>query len=173
MTIARQFAACALALATLAGCHQRAAENAGTQAGASAAPDAKPGAALSDARLVLPAVNGNPAAAYFTVANAGKKVISIAAVAVQGAGKADMHQTMGGTMSPVDQADVQPNSSLKFEPGGFHVMVFDLDPKLAAGGTTELTVTFADGDKASAPMKIEAPGGGASDDMAGMDMSHH
>ncbi len=171
MTFARHFAACTLALTALAGCQQQADRKADAQV--STAPDAKPGATLTDGRLVLPAVKGNPAAVYFTLANAGPKAVSIAAIAVQGGGKAEMHQTMGGTMTAIDQADVQPASTLKFEPGGFHVMVFDLDPKLSAGGTTELTLTFAGGDKLSAPIRIEAPGAAANEGMAGMDMSHH
>ena len=43
-----------------------------------------------------------------------------------------------------------------FEPGALHVMAFELDAKLAAGGTAEMTLTFADGDKLSAPLKIES-----------------
>ena len=48
---------------------------------------------------------------------------------------------------------------------------FDLDPKLVAGGTAEMTVTFADGDKLSAPLKIEARGE-AMEGMAGHGESH-
>jgi periplasmic copper chaperone A len=58
--------------------------------------------------------------------------------------------------------DVEGGATIKFAPGGLHVMVFDLDPALKAGETGELTVTFADGEKASVPLKLEAPG------MAGM-----
>ena len=49
---------------------------------------------------------------------------------------------------------------MKFEPGKLHVMVFNPGATLKAGGTTEMTITFADGDKSSAPLKIEAAGGG-------------
>jgi hypothetical protein len=48
---------------------------------------------------------------------------------------------------------------VQFAPGGKHVMAFDLSDKLAAGGTAELTITFADGDKISAPLAVEAAGG--------------
>jgi periplasmic copper chaperone A len=37
-------------------------------------------------------------------------------------------------------------------------MAFEVDAQLKAGDTTELTVTFLDGDKISAPLKIEAMG---------------
>ena len=39
-------------------------------------------------------------------------------------------------------------------------MVFNLASNLKAGGTTEMTITFADGDKSAAPLKIEPAGGG-------------
>ena len=51
-------------------------------------------------------------------------------------------------------------------------MAFELDAKLVAGGTTEMTLTFADGDKLSAPLKIESRTGGG--DMAkGMEGMDH
>ena len=161
----------AVAAVSLGACQQQAAEDKGASApAASAAPEAKPGMTLSEGRLVLPAVKGNPAAAYFTLANGGKGTVSIAAVAIAGAAKAEVHQTVGGTMNKVDSVDIDPGTSIRFEPGGLHVMAFDLDAGLAPGGTAEVTVTFADGDKLSAPLKLEARGA-AMDDMKGMDHS--
>ena len=37
-----------------------------------------------------------------------------------------------------------------FAPGGYHVMLFDLDPKLRFAKYAEFTVTFDGGDTASA-----------------------
>lgn len=152
----------ALGLA-LSACQQ---EAKAPEAPASATPDAKPGVAVADARLVLPAVKGNPGVAYFTLANSDTKAVALAAVAVDGAGKAEMHQTVGGKMGPVDRVDIDPNASVSFAPGGLHVMLFDLDPKLTAGSTAELTLIFADGDKLSTQVPIQAAGEAA---MGGMD----
>ena len=44
--------------------------------------------------------------------------------------------------------------TIKFEPGGKHVMAFDLSPELKAGAKTELTLTIAGGDKMRA---VEVP----------------
>lgn len=153
----------ALGLA-LSACHKPAKA---PEAPASAGPEAKPGVAVSDGVLVLPAVKGNPAAAYFTVANSDAKAVALAAISVDGAAKAEMHQTSGGSMSPVDRVDIDPNASVAFAPGGLHVMLFDIDPKLTAGASTEMTLTFADGDKVSAKLAIKAPGEAP---MGGMDM---
>ena len=83
-------------------------------AAASSAPEGKPGVTMKDARLVLPAVPGNPGAAYFSLDNQSKDVIGIAAVAVQGAGKTELHT---GDMKPFDHATADPRTTLKFEPG--------------------------------------------------------
>lgn len=130
---------------------------------ATQAPEAKEGIAVSGGTFLLPVVSGNPGAAYFTLDNQGMGSVSIASVAIDGVGKTEIHQTMGGSMKPVDRIDVEPKTAIKFERGGLHVMAFELDGKLKAGDTTEMTVTFSDGDKVSAPLKIEAMGADAMD----------
>lgn len=121
-------------------------------------PESKPGLKVTDARLVLPAVSGNPGAAYFNLVNTGAVDVTIAAVAIEGAGKAEMHETTGTGMTPLPNYAVDSGESAVFTPGGRHVMAFDLGSSLSAGGTTEMTITFADGDKLSSPMRIEAAG---------------
>ena len=151
----------ALALA-LGGCG-KSGDKAPQQA-ASGAPEAEPGLAVSGGELVLPAVMGNPGAAYFTLTNNGPKPASLAAVSIDGTGKTEMHQTAGGSMTPLKTADVASGATLAFARSGNHVMVFDIDPAIAAGGTVEMTLTFADGDKLSTSLAVKAAG-----DMAGMD----
>ena len=152
-----------LALVPLSACQQ---QDAKQDAAPASAPEAKPGLQLSEGRLVLPAVKGNPAAAYFKLDNSGSGSTSIAAIAIEGAVKSEVHQTIADTMTAVDRIDVDPGSGLDFKPGELHVMAFDLDPKLVAGGVTEMTITFVDGDKLSAPLKIQSAGQA---NMGGMD----
>lgn len=161
----------ALTAFILTGCKQ---ESAVPQADASASaaphgpgPDAKPGVAVSNGKLVLPAVKGRPGAAYFDLANTGSATVTLAAVQIDGAGKAEMHETKDGKMNSLPKLDVPPASTVSFARGGKHVMVFDLDDKIVAGGTAEMTLTFADGDKISTPVAIE-PAGGAMAEMPGM-----
>lgn len=154
----RRFAlpfAASLALLGLAAC------GSGTEtekAAPSAAPEGKPGISIAEGKLVLPAVAGNPGAAYFALDNESNSTVSIASISIDGVGKTEVHQTMGGQMKPVDQIDVEPKIVIKFEPGALHVMAFEIDDRLKAGDTAELTVVFSDGDKVSAPLKIEAMG---------------
>lgn len=156
----------ALALAgaaMLGACQGSAPEAPQPSEAASTAPETKPGLALSGGRLVLPAVSGNPAAAYFTLTNGSAKPVAIAAVAVSGASMVMLHETkdMGGhsTMAEMAAPEVKPGENLVLAPGGKHVMIHDVPGEWKAGGTAELTLTFADGDKLSAPLAIEAPGG--------------
>jgi copper(I)-binding protein len=123
-------------------------------------PDAKPGVTAGAARLVLPVVPGRPGVIYFRIANMSKAAISLAGVHVDGVGKAEMHRTSGGAMTPVDHIDIAPGASIAFAPGGLHAMAFDIEDQLKAGGQSELTLTFADGDKTSIPVKVEAMGAG-------------
>lgn len=164
----------AVSLAALSACGQQPTKDKASDA----APEAKPGLTLTEGRLVLPAVKGNPAGGYFTLVNTGDKAVTLAAVSVSGAARAEMHETKGGSMAPLASLEVKPGETVKFERGGKHVMAFELDPKLAAGDSSEITLTFADGDKISAPLKLEAPGGamhdmGNMEGMEGMDHSEH
>lgn len=148
----------ALALATVSlGACQQAAKDEG-KAAETKAPEGKPGLSIAEGKLILPAVSGNPGAAYFALDNESNATVSIATIAIDGVGKTEVHQTTGGSMKPVDRVDVEPKTVVKFERGGLHVMAFDLDAKLKAGGTAEMTITFTDGDKLSAPLTLEAMG---------------
>ncbi|MCB2074303.1 MAG: copper chaperone PCu(A)C [Novosphingobium sp.] len=166
MKIARSLSLLALVpLLSIAAC-QRAPEQP-----ADPSPDAKPGLSVSDGTLVLPAVKGNPGAAYFTVTNASDVATSLAGVHIDGAGNTEMHETIGGSMSPVESVQLDAGATVKFERGGKHVMAFELADTLEPGGTAEITLTFSGGDKLSAPLTIEAAGGSGS--MGSMDHGEH
>ena len=152
-----------MAALALAACHQakqpKQPETAVASPAAKAAPAGKPGITVAEARLVLPAVVGNPGAAYFQVDNSAGANIAIASVAIDGVEKAEMHQTNGETMAKVDSVEIAPSTSIKFEPGKLHVMAFNLAPTLKAGGSTDMTLVFEDGEKETVPLKIEPAGG--------------
>jgi len=127
-----------------------------------AAPEGPEGLSVSNARLMLPAVKGNPAAVYFDVTNAGKETAMIRAVAVQGSETAMLHQ-MGTwnrqvTMDELAQLPVKAGETVKLEPGGTHVMTGALADTVTPGGTAEVTLTFLGGDKMSFPAEVRAAG---------------
>jgi copper(I)-binding protein len=115
---------------------------------------------ISDGRLVLPAVAGNPGAAYFKVTNGTAEPASLAAASIEGAAKAEMHETSGGSMAPLTTLTIGPGATASFERGGKHVMAFGLPRSLEPGGTAQMTLTFAGGATATGPLQVEAAGGG-------------
>ena len=148
------FAAAALAFA-LTACSQ-------SDEGAKQADENPTGLVVSNARLMLPPVAGNPAAVYFDLKNEGTRAVAVRRADVEGAKSASMHDMMEYnremTMADMGPTTVKQGETLKFEPGGKHVMAFDLSPELKAGGKTEMTLTIAGGDKVSVEVPIQAAG---------------
>lgn len=168
-----------MAALALAGCNKQAPAPApSATASLDATPANAPGTTLTDAVVQLPAVAGNPGVAYFTIAQGSGPSRKLVAVHVDGAGKAEMHQSMSKdgmmAMAPLGDVALDSGKSVVFKPGGNHVMLFDLAPSLKAGGVTEVTITLDNGDKASAKAKVVAPGEAAgAADAAAMDHMDH
>lgn len=146
------------AMALLAACQQTDAPTPDATSAEANGPDAKPGISANQGRMVLPVVPGRPAAIYFSIRNDGQLAATLAGVHVAGAEKSEMHKTEGGKMSAVDAVTIDPGATIEFAPGGYHVMAFELGDDLKSGSSTELTLTFSDGDKLSMPLHIETMG---------------
>lgn len=147
------FTAAALSLA-LASCS-------GTQETAPAAEDPT-GLVVSNARMMLPPVAGNPAAVYFDLKNEGTRAVAVRRADVEGAKSAAMHDMMEYdremTMADMGPLSVRQGETVRFEPGGKHVMAFELSPEIRAGAKTEVTLTIAGGDKMSFEVPVQAAG---------------
>lgn len=117
---------------------------------------------VSNARLMLPAVSGRPGAIYFDVKNIGQKNYAIRRADVEGASSAELHGSMEMNgemmMDGIGQVLVNAGETETFEPGANHVMVFDLNPSLEAGGSTEMTLTVVGGKTVTVPVEIRAAG---------------
>ena len=142
--------ALALGIATigLTGCGEQPQE-------AETGPEQPAGLSVVDARLMLPAVAGNPGALYFELKNAGDKSLALSRVAVAGTGSAMMHT---GDMQELPQMVVAPGESAKFAPGEQHVMAMDLADSVTAGSQAEVTLTFLGGDTFKFPAEVRAAG---------------
>ncbi|MBX9797810.1 copper chaperone PCu(A)C [Sphingomonas sp.] len=102
--------------------------------------------AIEKAYVRLPAVAGNPAAAYFTLKGGASdtRLLSVTSpLAVSG----ELHETMthgGMTMMRAEKDMPLPaGATLVFAPGGKHVMLNTLNPRVKAGGSIPLLFTFA------------------------------
>jgi copper(I)-binding protein len=153
----RHFAAPLLSIAVLglAACSEQ-------EAQVEQAPEGVAGLNVSNARLVLPAVSGNPAAVYFDLGYEGDAEITLSAVAVDGAENTMMHQygekDLKVQMIPLDPLPLTKGSTVSFEPGGKHVMAMGVSDELTAGGKTEVTLIMASGDKTTVTADIVGAG---------------
>lgn len=105
----------------------------------------KPAALSADHAWVrLAAVPDRPAAAYVTL-HGGAADAQLVAAASPAALRAEMHESMAGGMRPLTAVPLPAGASIAFAPGGRHIMLFDVDPRVRPGTTVPLTLRFADG----------------------------
>jgi copper(I)-binding protein len=109
----------------------------------------------------LPAVAGQPGAAYFTIH--GGKADTLVAVSAPFALRAEMHESMKGdhgmmSMAPIKDVPVPAGGKVAFEPGGRHVMLFSIGPRVKPGDTVPLTLAFAGGRKIEVQAKVAGAG---------------
>jgi hypothetical protein len=127
------------------------------------APDDAPHVSVMEPVINLPAVPGNPGVLYFTIQQDAGKENTLAAVHVDGVGRAEMHEskTENGvtTMAPVQSVAFSKDKPAEFKAGGYHVMLFDIASTLKAGKEVEVTFTLANGDKVSTFATVQAAGG--------------
>lgn len=108
----------------------------------------KPVLDATDAWVRLSPVRTNPSAAYFTL-HGGAKDETLISVTSPVAIRAEMHESVnrGGvtTMAPLKTVTVPAGGTVKFEPGGRHVMLYYVNPGVKPTWTMDLRFTFADG----------------------------
>ncbi len=127
-----------------------------------AAENAIEGMTITDARLILPAVAGNPGVVYFDLAYDGDRQIALNRATVAGAESAEFHQ-YGEWAGEMQMQAMQPlplkkGDRVKFEPGGNHLMANNLSPDVAAGGTTEVVLTVSGGGKHAFEAQVQPAG---------------
>ncbi|WP_033375841.1 copper chaperone PCu(A)C [Porphyrobacter sp. AAP82] len=147
-----------LGLAVLPACSPAADAPAGDAATAS--PGA--GLAVSNARLVLAPVAGNPAAVYFDLSYSGAPGLSLTGVAVEGAGMTMMHDYAEGAgkmqMVMMDEVPLAEGAPVSFAPGGLHVMVMKPSDRLKPGTAAKLTLTLSDETTVTVDAPVRAAG---------------
>jgi len=109
----------------------------------------------------LPAVEGRPGAAYFTV-HGGSAGDTLLRVSTPAAVRTELHETMDHqgmkSMQPMREAAVPAGGTLAFAPGGKHVMLFDVGPNVKAGANVPLTLAFASGRTIQVQARVLGPG---------------
>jgi len=99
-----------------------------------------------------------PAAGYFTLTNKGAKEVSLTGASSAACGMLMLHKSTQsggmGSMEDVDSVAVPPGGTIKFAPGGYHLMCMDPTPAVKPGGKVSVELSFADGGKLSADFAV-------------------
>lgn len=112
-----------------------------------------------------PAPKGEMSAAFFVIENQGSEAVRLTGVRTDVATTAEIHETVqeGSTarMQRVDGIDVPAGGRVELAPGGYHVMLMDLQRDLNAGDSIDLVLEFADGQEVTVTAEVrDAPAGG-------------
>jgi len=120
------------------------------------------GLTVSNARVVLAAVAGNPAAVYFGLSYSGAPVVTLTGVTVEGAGMTMIHNYAEdkGAMKMVMAGPVtlSKDAPVTFAPGGLHVMAMEPAAEWKAGDTVNVTLTLSDGTTQTVAAALRAAG---------------
>ena len=112
---------------------------------------------VEDAFVRFSPVRTNPSAAYFKI-RGGPQDVSLIGVSTDVAIRSEMHETMTGhtamaSMKPITDVQVPAGSEVRFEPGGKHVMFWNMNPGLKPPRNITLNFSFSNGEK----IQISAP----------------
>lgn len=98
-----------------------------------------------------PAVAGATGVGYMTLVNHGRAAVSLVKVESPLARKAEIHLSdmQGGVMrmAPAPKVTIPPGGTLKFAPGGYHLMFVGLAKNLMPGDRAPATLTFSNGQR--------------------------
>jgi len=121
-----------------------------------------PTVTVEDPVVRLPAVQGNPGAAYFTL-RTNKTPMRILGVSSPQIQRIELHESemVGGRMrmGPLDDNSFTAEGVKIFEEGGSHAMLFGLSPAVRAGGTVRLTFDFDNAPDVTVDVPVQTAGG--------------
>ena len=107
--------------------------------------------------------SGLPAGGYFEMHNGAGKSVSLTAAASPACGMLMLHQSedMGGMMKmeDVQRVDLAPGATVKFTPGGFHLMCMEPTPAIKPGAHIPVTLQFSDGTSVTADFSVRGANG--------------
>ena len=110
------------------------------------------------------------AGAYLTVENKGAAADRLIGGSGDVAGRVEIHEMAMDNgimkMRPLDKGlDIEPGKTVKFAPGGYHLMLLDLKSQLKQGDKVPVTLQFEKAGKVTLSLDVQgvgaqAPGGG-------------
>jgi copper(I)-binding protein len=113
-----------------------------------------------DPMSVVNAISGKAmTASFMTIMNHSDKDVTLLGGSSPVAGIVEIHEVLNGQMVPMAGGlSIPANGQVELRMGGYHVMLLELDHKLAAGEEVEVTLEFSNGEKTTytAPVKAIA-----------------
>jgi copper(I)-binding protein len=104
------------------------------------------------------------AAAYLTLHNGGAQPVVVSGVRSPAAGAAMIHESTlvngQSTMRAHEPLRIAPGETVRFAPGGLHIMLHMLRRPLAVGDEVPLTLLLEGGDSVTVTARVRAPGDG-------------
>lgn len=101
-------------------------------------------------------------AVYLEIRNTGTGADRLRSLATTVSRKTELHGTMmhGGMahMRAVPELEVPAGATIRFEPGGLHVMLIGLREPLVAGQTFTLELEFEQAGRRQVPVEVRDPG---------------
>jgi copper(I)-binding protein len=117
---------------------------------------------VSNPRVVLAPVAGNPAAVYFDLSYSAAAPVTLTAVAVEGAGMTMIHDYAESAgkmaMTMAGPVELVAGTPVSFAPGGLHVMAMDPSSDLKPGASAKVTLTLSDGTSQTVDAPVRAAG---------------
>lgn len=116
---------------------------------------------VETASIVVSPVPDRPAAGYFVLKGGPvDEVLEFASVPY--AGRTEMHETVSENgrmaMRAIERVPVPARSTVRFEPGGKHLMIYGLSPSALKEGRTQIVLRFSDGSQAFYRAFVRAQG---------------
>lgn len=118
---------------------------------------------ISQLQVVAPAPGRTPSVAYMTISNQGRAAVELVAVSSSQFARVEMHQTVlrdgVARMQALSGVTIDAKSSVAFEPGGRHMMLFQPTEGLIPGAEISLRFQFASGEMLmiTAPLATRIP----------------
>lgn len=104
-----------------------------------------------------------PAGGYFELRNTGQSPATLVSADTTACGMLMLHkseQKSGmDTMSDVTSVDIPPGQTVKFAPGGYHLMCMDPGPTMKPGQSVRVTLKFSDGSVAHVAFAVKTATG--------------
>jgi hypothetical protein len=100
-----------------------------------------------------------PAGGYFDLRNSGKIAVHLMGAASPACGMLMLHKSSeaGGmsSMADVQSVDIAPGATVKFAPGGYHLMCMEPTAAMNPGGSVAVTLKFSDGSVTTAKFAVK------------------